>query len=62
MGDSLRRMGRRAGHTIRWVAVWVAVLLWFVALALDVGGNWAHLMLLSALAVLIYELLVVESV
>jgi hypothetical protein len=55
-------VGRRTGHTLRWVVVWASVVLWFVALALDVGGNWAHLMLLAALAVLIYELLVVESV
>lgn len=48
------------GHRIRWVAVWALIILWFVALAVNVGGNAVHLLLLAAIGVLVYELLVEE--
>ena len=51
-------MTLRTGHRIRWIVVWVAVALWFVGLALNLGGNAIHLVLLAAMAVLVYELLV----
>jgi hypothetical protein len=38
--------------------VWVLVAAWFIALALNVGGNLVHLLLLGAIGLLIYELLV----
>lgn len=55
-------MSSRAGHRIRWLAVGVAVLLWFVGLALDLGGNAIHLVLVLAMALLVYELLVEDAV
>jgi Family of unknown function (DUF5670) len=47
-----------AGHRIRWIAVWALVVAWFIALALNVGGNLVHLLLLGAIGILVYELLV----
>ena len=49
------------GHRIRWVAVAALVAAWFIALAADVAGNGVHLLLAGALAILVYELLVVET-
>jgi hypothetical protein len=46
------------GHRIRWIAVWVLILAWFVALAVNVAGNLVHLLLLGAIGLLVYELLV----
>ncbi len=46
------------GHRVRWIAIWVLIVAWFVALALNVGGNLAHLLLLAAIALLVYELLI----
>ena len=54
-------MSARAGHRARWIAVWVAVALWFVGLALNWGGNAIHLLLLGAIVVLVYELLVEDA-
>lgn len=54
-------MSSRLGHRIRWLAVGVAVSLWFVGLALDLGGNAIHLVLVLAMALLIYELLVEDA-
>ena len=51
-------MSPAAGHRIRWTAVWLLVVAWFVALALNVAGNLVHLLLLGAIGVLVYELLV----
>ncbi|MBA3765140.1 MAG: hypothetical protein H0X05_06490 [Actinobacteria bacterium] len=51
-------MSLRTGHRIRWTIVWLAVALWFVGLALNLGGNAIHLVLLVAMALLVYELLV----
>jgi hypothetical protein len=45
------------GHRVRWIAVWVAVALWFIGLAANVGGNGIHLLLVVAIALLLYELL-----
>jgi hypothetical protein len=49
------------GHRVRWTAVWVLVLGWFVAQALNIGGNTVHLILLAAIALLIYELLAEDA-
>ena len=49
------------GHRIRWTSVWVLVVAWFVALAFNLGGNAVHLLLLAAIAILVYELLVEEG-
>jgi hypothetical protein len=49
------------GHRVRWTAVWVLVVAWFVAQALNVGGNAAHFVLLLAIAILIYELLAEDA-
>lgn len=54
-------MSNAAGHRIRWVLVGLAVLAWFVALALDVAGNAVHLLLAGALGLVVYELLAVET-
>ena len=45
------------GHRIRWVAVWVLVLVWFIAQAVNFGGNAIHVILLIAIGLLVYELL-----
>ena len=50
----------RTGHRVRWLAVWGAVAIWFVALAFGLGGNAIHLVLLLAVAILLYELLLQE--
>lgn len=49
------------GHRVRWIAIWVLVFAWFVALAINVGGNAVHVLLLAAIALLAYELLTPES-
>jgi len=49
------------GHRIRWTAVWVLIFAWFVALAVNVGGNAVHVLLLAAIAILAYELLIPEA-
>ena len=49
------------GHRIRWIAVWVLIFAWFAALAVNVGGNLVHLLLLAAIAILSYELLIPEA-
>jgi hypothetical protein len=46
---------------VRWIAVWVLIALWLIALAFDVGGNLAHLLLLGAIVLLVYELLSVPA-
>jgi len=50
-----------AGHRIRWILVWLLVAAWFVALARNIGGNVAHLVLLGAIGILVYELLVEDA-
>jgi len=49
------------GHRIRWIAVWVLIFAWFAALAVNVGGNAVHVLLLGAIAILAYELLIPEA-
>lgn len=48
------------GHRVRWIVIWVLVAAWFAALALNIGGNGAHLLLLVAIGLLVYELLIPE--
>jgi hypothetical protein len=45
------------GHRLRWTLVWTLVVAWFVAQAANIGGNAAHLVLLVAIGLLVYELL-----
>lgn len=45
---------------VRWVSVWALIALWLLALALDLGGNLVHLLLVVGLAILVYELLAEE--
>jgi len=54
-------VGNATGHRIRWTLVGLAVVAWFVALALNVAGNAVHLLLGGALLLLVYELLAVET-
>ncbi len=56
-----RWMSMAAGHRVRWIAIWLLIVGWFVALAVNVGGNGAHLLLLAAIALLVYELLIPEE-
>jgi hypothetical protein len=44
----------------RWLAVWLLIALWLLALSLDIGGNWAHLLIVIGIALLIYELVARE--
>ena len=57
----LAPMGIALGRRIRWLAVILLVLAWFVALAVDVGGNGVHLLLVGAVAVLLYELVALDT-
>ncbi|HLZ47477.1 MAG TPA: DUF5670 family protein [Candidatus Limnocylindria bacterium] len=54
-------MGIALGRRIRWLAVVVLVVAWFVALAVDVGGNGVHLLLAAAVAILLYELVALDT-
>ena len=49
------------GRRIRWTLVFFLVLAWFAALAVNVGGNGVHLLLAAAVALLLYELVAVET-
>ncbi|HEX9266576.1 MAG TPA: DUF5670 family protein [Candidatus Limnocylindria bacterium] len=49
------------GHRLRWTLVWVLVVAWFVAQAANIGGNAAHLILLVAIGLLVYELLAEDA-
>jgi hypothetical protein len=49
------------GHRLRWTGVWVLVVAWFVAQAANLGGNAVHLVLLLAIALLVYELLAEDA-
>lgn len=49
------------GRRIRWIVVAALVVAWFVALAIDIGGNGVHLLLAAAVAILLYELLTVDT-
>jgi len=54
-------MSMASGHRIRWIVIWVLIVTWFGALALNVLGNGAHLLLLGAIGLLVYELLIPEQ-
>jgi hypothetical protein len=54
-------MSLSAGHRVRWILIWALIFAWFAALALNVGGNLVHLLLLAAIGVLVYELLIPEQ-
>ena len=54
-------MGIALGRRIRWLAVILLVLAWFVALAVDVGGNGVHLLIVGAVAILLYELIALDT-
>jgi hypothetical protein len=49
------------GRRIRWIVVAGLVAAWFAALAVDVGGNGVHLLLAGAVAILLYELVAVDT-
>lgn len=49
------------GRRIRWTLAVLLVLSWFVALAANVGGNGVHLLLAGAVAVLLYELIALDT-
>ena len=55
-------MSAATGHRIRWIVVWLLIAAWFVALAFNIAGNLAHLVLLAAIGILVYELLVEDAV
>ncbi len=50
----------RSGHRTRWIAVWVLLAIWFVALMTGLGGGLANLFLVFAVVVLLYELLALD--
>ncbi len=49
------------GRRLRWILVFVLVIAWFAALAVDVGGNGVHLLLAGAVAILLYELVALDT-
>jgi hypothetical protein len=48
------------GHRIRWAIAWSLLALWLASLILGLGGGGANVLLVAAIAVLFYELLVVD--
>jgi hypothetical protein len=60
-GLSSLQMTTLSGHRVRWVLIWVLVAAWFAALALNIAGNAAHILLLVAIGILVYELLIPEQ-
>jgi len=54
-------MSMATGHRVRWILIWLLIFGWFVALAANIGGNLVHLLLLAAIALLVYELLIPEQ-
>jgi hypothetical protein len=54
-------MSIAAGRRLRWTVVAILVAAWFVALAVDVGGNGVHLLLAAAVGILLYELVAVDT-
>ena len=54
-------MSMAAGHRVRWILIWLLIAAWFGALALNVAGGAVHLLLLAAIALLVYELLIPEQ-
>ena len=54
-------MSNALGRRLRWMCVVVLVAAWFVALAVDVGGNGVHLLLAAAVGILLYELVALDT-
>lgn len=54
-------MSMATGHRVRWILIWALIVAWFAALAVNFGGNLVHLLLLAAIALLVYELLIPEQ-
>jgi hypothetical protein len=54
-------MSNALGRRLRWTLVVALVAAWFVALAVDVGGNGVHLLLAAAVGVLLYELVALDT-
>ena len=54
-------MSIAVGRRLRWMTVALLVVAWFVALAVDVGGNGVHLLLAAAVLILFYELVAVDT-
>ena len=54
-------VGVAVGRRIRWMLAFLLVAGWFVALAMNVGGNGVHLLLAAAVGVLIYELIALDT-
>ncbi len=52
---------RRVPSRVRWIAVWLLIALWIVAIALDLAGNFVHLLLIGAIAIIVLELLTEEE-
>ena len=50
----------RAAHRVRWALFWILIAAWSVGLVLGLGGGAPNLLLLLAIAVLVYELLAVD--
>lgn len=40
-----------------WAILVIVIIVWFVGLLVDVAGNFIHLLLLIALAILVYNLI-----
>ena len=57
----MSRVSIALGRRVRWALALLLVLGWFAALAIDVGGNGVHLLLVGAVAVLLYELVAVDT-
>ena len=49
------------GRRIRWTLVFLLAAGWFVALAMNTGGNGVHLLLAAAIAILLYELVALDT-
>ena len=49
------------GRRIRWTLAFLLVTGWFVTLAMNVSGNAVHLLLAAAVALLLYELVALDT-
>ena len=50
-------MSLAVGHRVRWFAVWILVGVWFAGIAFKWFGDWLNLVLVLAIALVVYELL-----
>jgi hypothetical protein len=55
------RVSIALGRRIRWMLAFLLVVGWFVALAMNIGGNGVHLLLAAAVVVLLYELIALDT-